>query len=100
MGIAASLVMLRTSAIASREMRVVMVGLGTYQEAEVVVQFVTVYTIGRMNVLRDSQTRTRGLGQGGGTEVTTPPGVVGEQEEVRVGEQLPVLKLAVTHLEL
>jgi hypothetical protein len=55
-----------------------------------------------MNVLRDSQTRTRGLGQGGGTEVTTPPGVVGEQEEVRVGEgeQLPVLKLAVTHLEL
>ena len=53
-----------------------------------------------MNVLRDSQTRTRGLGQGGGTEVTTPPRVVGEQEEVRVGEQLPVLKLAVTHLEL
>jgi hypothetical protein len=36
-GIAASLVMLRISAIASREMKVVLVGLGTYQEAEVFV---------------------------------------------------------------
>ena len=51
-----------------------------------------------MNVQRDSQTEIRGLEQGGG-EVTTPPRVVEDQAEGRVGEggQLPVLKLAVTH---
>ena len=45
-GIAASQVMLRISATVSREMRVVLEGVrthqGTYQEAEVAVQFVTV----------------------------------------------------------
>ena len=53
-----------------------------------------------MNVQRDSQIEIRRLEQGGG-EVTTPPRVVGSQVEDRVGEgvQLPVLKLAVIHLE-
>ena len=99
-GIATSLVMLRISAIVNREMRVVLEGVGTYQKAEVAVQFVTVWITGRMNVQRDSQIEIRRLEQGGG-EVTTPTREVEDQVEgkVGVGEQLPVLKLAVIHLE-
>ena len=100
MGIAISLVMSRISAIENREKRVVLEVAGIYQEVKVVVQFVTVWSTGKMNVQTGSQIKIRKLDQGGG-EVTTPPRVVESQVEDRVGEgmQLPVLKLAAIHLE-
>ena len=100
MGIATSLDMLRISAIENREKRVVLEVAGIYQEVKVVVQFVTVWTTGRMNVQTGSQIEIRRLEQGGG-EVTTPPREVENPVEGRVGagEQLLVLKLAVIHLE-
>ena len=54
--------------------------------AGVVVPFVTVQSIGKMNALIKTLGRIRGLEQGEGTGVTTLPGVGGRQVEEMVGQ--------------
>ena len=63
-----------------------------------VVPFVIVQSIEKMSVLRDSQIKIRGLGQGEGVKVATLPGLGREQarEMMGRGEQLSVETLPAT----